>query len=617
MFKNQVGYTVVVDFSICRYIFFCDASKLAYSAVAFLRVDIGRNVHIQRVKSKTRIAPCGKKETTIARLELLGAAISARLSTAVLKEFPTDNVYFWTDFTTVLAWLKREEPRGVFVYNRVQEIRKLTPVKAWRHIPGSLNPADCPSRGCSAKQLCSLKWWEGPSWLHLSPQEWPISDVEVDVNEVEVNKERRAIVTSMMNVQTTHIKSDYFSTYSRNNRVVAWILHFIHNVSNATKLKGSLDYEEFKRAEVLVSKSLQSNAFQDERLLAKMQAFKDEDGLLRIRSKLADTKHVEVPFAPLTRDRVSQTKIFEVTGVDYAGPLYLKSQAKAWIVLFTCAVYRAEHFELVQSLTTDTFIQALRRFIARKGRISVIVTNNALRTLDWDKIVVYSTAQKYHLEIYSTHSSMVGVDGGSVLPLTYIHEDLNELLPLSPTMFIHGNSNCETPDLDQVGRSSLVKRIKYLQKVREDLRQRFRNEYLALLVHRGTRRNDALEVGDVVLIGHDNVRRIDWPLGIVLEVYPGKDRVPRVARIRTSHVERIHPFQRLYPLEDQLKLKLASGKDSLPVEKTPESPTNHASDSPTDYVPDSPVESTDNSEEKPPTKTRLRRAIKLPRKLDL
>ncbi|GFQ74895.1 DUF5641 domain-containing protein [Trichonephila clavata] len=141
-------------------------------------------------------------------------------------------------------------------------------------------------------------------------------------------------------------------------------------------------------------------------------------------------------------------------------------------------------------------------------------------------------------------------------------------------MIIHENSNCKTPDLDQVDRSSLIKRTKYLQKLRENLRQRFRNEYLALLVHRGTKRNDALEVGDVVLIGHDNVQRTNWPLGVVME---------------------------------------ASGKDSLPVEKTPESSTNHVSDSPTDYAPDSPVESTDNSEEKPPTKTRLRRTIKIPR----
>ncbi|GFX71466.1 integrase catalytic domain-containing protein [Trichonephila clavipes] len=260
-----------------------------------------------------------------------------------------------------------------------------------------------------------------------------------------------------------------------------------------------------------------------------MQAFKDEDGLLRIRTKLADSyekedfkfpillpandvvvklildENVKVMHAVI----VTHTKIFEVTGVDYAGPLYLKSKAKAWIVLFTCGVYRAVHFELVQSPTTDIFIQALRRFIARRGRISIhysdngtnfVGTNNTLRILDWDKIVVYSTAQKITWKFIPPTAAWWGG-----WPLTYIHEDPYELLPLSPAIFIHGNSNCETPDLDQVDRYSLVKCTKYLQKLCEDLRQRYRNEYLAFLVHRGTRRNDALEVSDVVLIGHNNV----------------------------------------------------------------------------------------------------------------
>ncbi|GFW24341.1 integrase_H2C2 domain-containing protein [Trichonephila clavipes] len=280
-------------------------------------------------ESKTRIAPCGKKETTIAKLELLGAAISARLSTTVLKEFPTDNVYFWTDSTTVLAWLKREEPWGVFVYNRVQEIRKLTPIKAWRYVPGSLNPADCSSIGCSAKQLCSSKWWEGPRWLHLSPQEWHISDVEVDVNEVEVNKERRATMTSMMNVQTTDIKS----------------------------------YEEFKRAEVLVFKSLQSNAFQDERLLAKMQAFRDEDGLLRIRTKLADSYEKEdfkFPILLPANDVVVKLIREEHVKAMHAGSSILRARLreKFWIIrakrlvkqvrseCVICKRYKAKHVEV-------------------------------------------------------------------------------------------------------------------------------------------------------------------------------------------------------------------------------------------------------------------------------
>ncbi|XP_035223906.1 uncharacterized protein LOC118196554 [Stegodyphus dumicola] len=118
----------------------------------------------------------------------------------------------------------------------------------------------------------------------------------------------------------------------------------------------------------------------------------------RYRSKL-----LEVSLTPLARDRVTQTRVFEVSGVDYVGPLYLKSKGKVWIVLDTCAVYRAVHIELVQSLITDVYIQALRRFIARRGRISILFsdngsnflgTNSELETLDWNKIAVCSTAQK-------------------------------------------------------------------------------------------------------------------------------------------------------------------------------------------------------------------------------
>ncbi|XP_071041972.1 uncharacterized protein [Parasteatoda tepidariorum] len=137
-------------------------------------------------------------------------------------------------------------------------------------------------------------------------------------------------------------------------------------------------------------------------------------------------------------------------------------------------------------------------------------------------------------------------------PLTYIHDDPSELVLLTPATFIYGegsNSN-ETPDLDLVNRTSMLKRVKFLQKLREDLKQRFRNEYLAQLVHKGIRRNGVINIGNIVLIGHgqDNSRRIE-PLGIVLELYPGKDSIPSVARLRTSREEKIRPFQGLYPLE--------------------------------------------------------------------
>ncbi|GBM67650.1 hypothetical protein AVEN_226020-1 [Araneus ventricosus] len=62
---------------------------------------------------------------------------------------------------------------------------------------------------------------------------------------------------------------------------------------------------------------------------------------------------------------------------------------------FTCAVYRAVHLELVSSLSTESFMQALRRFWARRGRGSTLYTDNgtnfvgaanALKSLDWDFI---------------------------------------------------------------------------------------------------------------------------------------------------------------------------------------------------------------------------------------
>ncbi|XP_035214532.1 uncharacterized protein LOC118188247 [Stegodyphus dumicola] len=78
----------------------------------------------------------------------------------------------------------------------------------------------------------------------------------------------------------------------------------------------------------------------------------------------------------LPNDRVRDSAIFEIGGCDLAGPLHLKDGRKSYIVLFTCAVYRAIHMELVTSLTTESFFQALRRFIARRGRPTTIYSDN-------------------------------------------------------------------------------------------------------------------------------------------------------------------------------------------------------------------------------------------------
>ncbi|UYV67430.1 NR2C1 [Cordylochernes scorpioides] len=96
------------------------------------------------------------------------------------------------------------------------------------------------------------------------------------------------------------------------------------------------------------------------------------------------------------------------------------------------------------------------------------------------------------------------------------------------------------------------KRLKdFKQRLREDLRKRFRTEYFGFLRQETRRRSKTrpIKVGDLVLIGQDNAKRVNWPLARVVEVYPGRDGPVRVAKLRTSKGVQIRPVQRLYNLE--------------------------------------------------------------------
>ena len=77
--------------------------------------------------------------------------------------------------------------------------------------------------------------------------------------------------------------------------------------------------------------------------------------------------------------RTSFTYSFKFTGLDFAGPLivkYDKDCLKAYVLILTCATTRALHLELVPSMSTDSFLQAFKRFIARKGTPDMIIHDN-------------------------------------------------------------------------------------------------------------------------------------------------------------------------------------------------------------------------------------------------
>ena len=97
--------------------------------------------------------------------------------------------------------------------------------------------------------------------------------------------------------------------------------------------------------------------------------------------------------APLPALRVSSDSHqsispFAAVGIDYFGPLYVHAGPLARSVrknpkldkfygsIFTCLGYRAVHIELASSLTTDSFINAVTRFVARQGPPRAIYSDN-------------------------------------------------------------------------------------------------------------------------------------------------------------------------------------------------------------------------------------------------
>ena len=106
------------------------------------------------------------------------------------------------------------------------------------------------------------------------------------------------------------------------------------------------------------------------------------------------------PEVSLPEFRVCQTYAFDEVGVDYCGPLLIKtedgeSMKKTWVYLFTCTASRAVHLELVTDLSPEAFICCLSRFCSRRGKPSVIISDNSSTfTASWKILIkLFSTKE--------------------------------------------------------------------------------------------------------------------------------------------------------------------------------------------------------------------------------
>ena len=96
--------------------------------------------------------------------------------------------------------------------------------------------------------------------------------------------------------------------------------------------------------------------------------------ILMLRGKLGEQKMADLP-----NDRKLEGQPFTNGGVDTFDPFWIKKGTKEiqrYGVLFTFLASRTVHFKCTCSRTKDSFIQALRRFIARRWNIRVLCRDN-------------------------------------------------------------------------------------------------------------------------------------------------------------------------------------------------------------------------------------------------
>lgn len=89
-------------------------------------------------------------------------------------------------------------------------------------------------------------------------------------------------------------------------------------------------------------------------------------------------KPINQKMADLPKDRLTKSPPFTFVGVDVFGPWTIitrrtrggSAHSKRWAVLFTCLYSRAVHIEVIEEMTSSTFVNAMRRFVAMRGAVS-------------------------------------------------------------------------------------------------------------------------------------------------------------------------------------------------------------------------------------------------------
>ena len=228
------------------------------------------------------------------------------------------------------------------------------------------------------------------------------------------------------------------------------------------------------------------------------------------------------PPGNLPQERTLGSTPFQVVGVDYAGPIKYRKKSsqegKAYVALYSCSLTRAVYLDLLPNQTLEEFLHSLKRFVARRGRPKKIFSENGKtfvaaakwlrkimhsekinnwlakndfnlsrapwwggqfeRLLGLMKQSLYKTIGNGNLRWNELEEVMLEIE--TVLnnrPLSCLEDDV-QLTALTPSTMLFGQPYQIPEDVSDVENIDLRKRVRYFQKCKDSLWNRWNKEYL-------------------------------------------------------------------------------------------------------------------------------------------
>ncbi len=296
----------------------------------------------------------------------------------------------------------------------------------------------------------------------------------------------------------------------------------------------------------------------------------------------------EQKMANLPSERMETTPPFTYCGMDCFGPFYIKEgrkELKRYGLLFTCLCSRAVHIELLDDLSTDAFLNSLRAFIALRGNVRQLQSDQgtnfvgarrefleAVKEMDQECLkqlgceFVMNPPSASHMggvwerQIRTIRSVLTSILNQSSRTLdssslrTYLYEVMaivnsrpitTHLLndptgpqPLTPNLLLTMKSSIILPPPGDFVKEDLYLRRRWrrVQYLANEFWQRWKKEYLLGLQQRQRwhKTNRNAKVNDIVILQDDTTPRNDWKLAKVTAVYPSQDGCVRKVQLLIS-----------------------------------------------------------------------------------